>query len=652
MVTKKKGEESFQSQSRNGVSTQESRPSWVLPCSLNHPRSNSPSRTLLTLTQQEVSSTLKVVPIDAPLINQITGLPLQGHEINSKEEARRVERDVIIQRLYQGYEGIEVWSRSNGFIINRMTHEGAKWAARILARRLICSEASTYLSHQWVAIALKVAGGITYAWALCGSDLHGGIGCSHLGQSYLFAKIELVLEILDRRNKLPEYIKKQWKEVNWTEDDQNTYVSLIDAGISREQAEEAEGRREHDQGISKSPSTSTGVVATMPHVIQPLTSLPPTLSQPLVHDIPLSHWGQSLSRTKQTQELPEDWVPSPALKRIREKRKGRIEELELELILQADQAQKERAQLSDKISVLTSEIDKLDIQPSKDSFVKEVELSEFKMNNAMLQLRCGLLEGQLEGKEEALENLQEEIEQKDQSIASNKEIESLPKVAQSMEAELSELAATHMQLATKRILLDEGYQEMAKGIHEKRDHFPKVDEVNPTDTTRPKPSKGQASPVLLPSSQTPVLDSSRGEITSPKIDIERVETTNVAPYPEAFVSSYLMREIVPGSFGREDTLGPSQIATPLLDPTLIEFRVALTLRQEPIEAVAPRPILLVQCNSPIGGTERAELEKESPQIVIGEVATFSSIPRAYCSKRRILPPWEVLLGRVSKSERK
>eukprot|EP01018_Ginkgo_biloba_P024423 Gb_13293 [translate_table: standard] len=43
-------------------------------------------------------------------------------------------------------------------------NKGVNWDVRIRARRLICVEASTYLSHQWVVIVAKVVKGEIYAW--------------------------------------------------------------------------------------------------------------------------------------------------------------------------------------------------------------------------------------------------------------------------------------------------------------------------------------------------------------------------------------------------------------------------------------------------------------------------------------------------------
>eukprot|EP01018_Ginkgo_biloba_P032160 Gb_21137 [translate_table: standard] len=78
----------------------------------------------------------KVVQVNEELINNIIGLPLTGDKINVMEEARYMGRESILQKLYPGCEEVDVWNKSNGFIINRIMNEGAKWAARILARSI------------------------------------------------------------------------------------------------------------------------------------------------------------------------------------------------------------------------------------------------------------------------------------------------------------------------------------------------------------------------------------------------------------------------------------------------------------------------------------------------------------------------------------
>eukprot|EP01018_Ginkgo_biloba_P025492 Gb_00352 [translate_table: standard] len=333
----------------------------------------------------------------------------EGHEIDPKEEAKRVERDVIIQRLYQGCKGTEVWNKSNSFIINRMTHEGAKWASR----RLIDTEASTYLSHKWASIAFKVAAGLTYVWALWfAKKLKDQCRVSQMA-GCPFPMPSLVAVICMEALGPPNWINpishprlNLYSRFRVKEERDLKAFRLQARGVA-EQTEEAKGSEEQDQGASQSHKTPIGVVVTIPPMIHPLTSLSPTFSQSTSQDLLLSDWSQNLPGTEQALELLEDLVPLLKLKKVREKRKGRfnpsvriidgvlstksvgrlisnttqeltyrVQELKLELILQADQLQKERAQIRDSLA----------------SSAKELEFSEMKSNYDTLQLRCGELE--------------------------------------------------------------------------------------------------------------------------------------------------------------------------------------------------------------------------------------------------------------------
>eukprot|EP01018_Ginkgo_biloba_P035027 Gb_27845 [translate_table: standard] len=105
------------------------------------------------------------IVVNEELINHITSLPRFGNEIDLREEVRSMGKEVILQKLYPRWEEVDVWNKSNGFIINQITNEGAKWAARILTRRLVGIEVSTYFSHQWATVVAKLAEGIVYSWA-------------------------------------------------------------------------------------------------------------------------------------------------------------------------------------------------------------------------------------------------------------------------------------------------------------------------------------------------------------------------------------------------------------------------------------------------------------------------------------------------------
>eukprot|EP01018_Ginkgo_biloba_P005568 Gb_12702 [translate_table: standard] len=200
---------------------------------------------------------------------------------------------------------------------------------------------------------------------------------------------------------------------------------------------------------------AAGVVVTIPPSFQPLTSIPPTSSQSLVQETLLFHCGQKSPGVEQVLESPEDIVPSLGLIRVKEKRKGqfnpsmqivdgalttrsasrlisstaqeltcRIEKLEVESILQVDQAQREWMQSNDKISLLISKIAKLDTLSMKDESTTTMEVPvDIKPHFDLLRQKAKVL----------------------------KEMPLAP-------------PALHTQLATKRMLLDEGYQELAKVI--------------------------------------------------------------------------------------------------------------------------------------------------------------------------------------------
>eukprot|EP01018_Ginkgo_biloba_P019662 Gb_23016 [translate_table: standard] len=171
-------------------------------------------------------------------------------------------REDIMQHLFPGCEESEAWNKSNGFIINRITHEGAKWAAQFLTRRLVGTAASTYLSHQWVVVAAKLARGKNFPMlsllaVICMvamsppqwitpyeiprlnayTFLHKRKGVEkdrranpYLGKFYL--TLQQINDGLKATRRSPEYVKKQWKEALWIEEDQKTYISYATANVN------------------------------------------------------------------------------------------------------------------------------------------------------------------------------------------------------------------------------------------------------------------------------------------------------------------------------------------------------------------------------------------------------------------------------------
>eukprot|EP01018_Ginkgo_biloba_P004336 Gb_28907 [translate_table: standard] len=349
------------------------------------------------------------------------------------------------------------------------------------------------------------------------------------------------------------------------------------------------------------------------------------------------------------------------------------------------------------------------------SLGKEAKLSELKMNYNMLKLKCGILEGKLQSKEEVMEGLQEEIEQKDQDIASNVlEIHKLRMISAQYTNAAKRLVALHTQLATKgccqmrdtkdwqriamrketifqrqvrssqlkqqamnlirktdKILEDalqftkfEGQEveELSQQTrafislkHEMRQTQTKLAHlfkkgtgtemilyqtpfVMPSSLARtstqgpspiePRPSKSQDPMILLPLLETLVPDTSREEISAPRIHEDKVGTTSGDLDPKALTTSSPSRVVV------LELLIENLVTTPPKESEeLVHIITAIVPRQEPVEAVVPETVPLAQCEPSVSGTKRDELENESPQTAIRDVATSSSIPKVHRSKR-------------------
>eukprot|EP01018_Ginkgo_biloba_P018030 Gb_39364 [translate_table: standard] len=438
--------------------------------------------------------------------------------------------------IFQGCEGTEVWSRSNDFIINRMTHEGAKWAARITARRLICSEANTYISHQWAAITLKVAVGITYTWEpwflAKKKEEKDRESFRYLGNFY--TALRHLNDGPDRGNRLPEYVKKQLKEgqsktikdqVRAEETREQSREALLEttsAGTNGEQytCQQAEGAREDENQQVRIYHFLTGA------------KVFPRQSK---HKNCLKTWSLLL--------------PS---RRLEKKEKGEGE---------STRALEVPGDIKPYVDLLRQKarVLKETLPPSS---AKEVKFSKLKTNYAMLQLRCGILEGQLQGKEEILESLQEEIEQKDQEIANNSVLEIKEQIQKEIKGLPSSIYASQTIPANNNAYaIDQ--QEGSIGRRVPRNG----------QGRRPHPEAEQRGENIPESPQR--------EAPSPgPILVEKASTSTPLESAEQFLES----------------------VGPLIDH--IETRAASTPKRELIEAITSEPIPLVQNELSVSGAER------------------------------------------------
>eukprot|EP01018_Ginkgo_biloba_P001738 Gb_09378 [translate_table: standard] len=253
----------------------------------------------------------KVVSIDAPLINQIIRLPLQGHEIDPKEEAKQVEHDVIIQRIYQGRKG------TFGASIPQAKKSIQSWAHISIIESIIRKFKQEYWANQDPMPQRDLL--IIYPLISPSAQYHywTSNAASFTQEPYdlPWSPSDLLIITFPEARKQDE-LSKGTKETN--KRSQGAHPKTLDARTNKEQTEETKKGEEHDQGTSKSHQTSTGVVVTTPPMIQLLTSLPPTFPQSTSQDLLLSYWSQNPPKTEQAQELHEDLVPPPKVEKVRE----------------------------------------------------------------------------------------------------------------------------------------------------------------------------------------------------------------------------------------------------------------------------------------------------------------------------------------------
>eukprot|EP01018_Ginkgo_biloba_P012207 Gb_40144 [translate_table: standard] len=318
----------------------------------------------------------KMVSINEGLIDHITGLPIHGDKIDLREKARQMGREMIIQKLYPCCEEADVWKKSNGFIINQITNEGAKCTTRIMAKRLIGVEANTYLSHQWmfgcpfpmpsllVVICMDALGlpkwinpdeqprlnSYSHLKRKRGDTKHR-VANAYLERFYLM--LRRLNDGPERTKKLPEYIKKQWREVQEkasTSGKEKIKSSAKGSRSLKRKHSQLEltyrGHSSHDkeQKTSREERKRQKIDEAKEKELQKGNQKDPNVSQEVIITTPLS-----VNPIGTMQELI-----------------TRVEELELELILQAHQAQAEKDSLNQNVNLLLQEIGELGVLPSID----------------------------------------------------------------------------------------------------------------------------------------------------------------------------------------------------------------------------------------------------------------------------------------------
>eukprot|EP01018_Ginkgo_biloba_P000143 Gb_34506 [translate_table: standard] len=225
--------------------------------------------------------------------------------------------------------------------------------------------------------------------------------------------------------KVPKYIKKQWRELEWMEDDKTSYASLVGVPSNRKHVPSwphpgliekivkefkekhwpdmkpyrlacsprsllvirFPGMQEKSVDSSVPPSTNTSnkpevtsisstlntshnVVVTMPPLMSPLTMVSFASPQPVVTEVPLTQWFE----TDPSLESALAIVPSLALKKVKGKKRGHFNpSIQISDDALTTKAQREKVSLNEKITLLLSEIDKLNAFPPKEQSKLVVE---------------------------------------------------------------------------------------------------------------------------------------------------------------------------------------------------------------------------------------------------------------------------------------
>eukprot|EP01018_Ginkgo_biloba_P007122 Gb_17051 [translate_table: standard] len=263
----------------------------------------------------------------------------KGVEDHLDHYAQEWEQFTISEGLIDHITGLPIHGAEID-LTEEIANEGSKWATRIMARRSIGVEANTYLSHQWPAITAKATEGTLYAWApwLADRFKEHCIASQMFGHPFPMPSL-LVVICMDALGPL-----------KWTNlDDQprlNSYSRLKRKRRCRASSE-TNPSIESSSDIVLPPSLQKLREKRKGHFLPTVQVLDDALTTQAVGKL-ISNTGQELTT--------------------------KIEELELELILQAHKAQAEKDSLSHNVNLLLQEISKLGALPPIEHATKATEV--------------------------------------------------------------------------------------------------------------------------------------------------------------------------------------------------------------------------------------------------------------------------------------
>eukprot|EP01018_Ginkgo_biloba_P031742 Gb_11661 [translate_table: standard] len=316
----------------------------------------------------------KLIYATEELIHHITGLPLSGNKIDLREEARSMTREDILQKLFLGCEETEIEST----LLQLMTKfsPGFQWRPK---RQLIVNHPffSPSAQHYYWTINKEHFSKEPFTMACLPPDL----------------PIIPLLEI--RRNR--EATEKDQKKKSTPKGLEAQKRKCLEDGSNQEEGKKEDKKRKpedtseeesHKKALGDpNPPQTTTVSATTPLFVNPINVAPPHSSPPPIAQISLFIWTHDVAGTDPSIDSTFNIVPPLSLQKVREKRKGRltpkvqvldntfttqstrdlisgiaqelamrVEELELELVLQAHRAREDNELLNLSLNTLIREI--------------------------------------------------------------------------------------------------------------------------------------------------------------------------------------------------------------------------------------------------------------------------------------------------------
>eukprot|EP01018_Ginkgo_biloba_P037461 Gb_34792 [translate_table: standard] len=467
----------------------------------------------------------KVVSIDGELIAEMTRFSMEGATVDLKEEAKGIDKDWVMQKLYPGCNREDVRSKSNGFHVNCIIDEGAKWATRIIPTKVAMGH--LYAWAPWLAnkledhcTTLQMSRHPFPMPSLVATICMEALGPPRWIEPRPQPRLNLYLRLQrrkgDKKDKVATtYLGNFYTTLRWLNDgseknkrghsastekddhlkDKETYESRK----KKQKVGEAKGKKEqegrHKDSIippsvdvsnnpksmiaSSSLNTLWNVITTIPLFVSSINVVASTSTQPVVSQVPLTQWCQIVLETYPSIESSLDIVPPPAFQRVKEKRKGPfIPTVQISndaLTTQADGGDLLLHEISMFDTLLSEEQSTLDVKIQSDlcphiHLLRQKALAAKETPPLPPEVQTKLAHLEVEATPTQLvSTIQEQLALARNNVDKLKgqvmrSVDNVSKEERLRMSQLARLVELYKQRATKKETLEEGYQELSRAI--------------------------------------------------------------------------------------------------------------------------------------------------------------------------------------------